>query len=70
MTPAPSEPRDRCRCRRCLDERGAMIGDLPETLARMVVCEVCGNKRCPHATDHRRACTKSNAPGQAGSAYA
>jgi hypothetical protein len=31
---------------------------------RMVVCPVCGNKRCPKANDHRAACTNSNEPGQ------
>lgn len=31
---------------------------------RMVLCGVCGNKRCPHAEDHRYACTGSNATGQ------
>lgn len=36
---------------------------------RMIVCPECGNKRCPHATDHRNACTGSNEPGQTGSAY-
>lgn len=36
---------------------------------RMIVCETCGNKRCPHATDTSLACTGSNAPGQAGSKY-
>lgn len=36
---------------------------------RMILCAVCGNKRCPHATDHRHPCTGSNDPGQAGSAY-
>lgn len=36
---------------------------------RFVVCPECGNKRCPHANDHRNACTGSNEPGQAGSAY-
>lgn len=35
----------------------------------MVVCETCGNKRCPHATDHRHACTNSNEPGQPGSIF-
>jgi len=39
-------------------------------LARvMVVCPTCGNKRCPHATDHRLPCTGSNEPGQPGSRY-
>ena len=36
---------------------------------RFVVCPECGNKRCPHANDHRNACTGSNEPGQEGSAY-
>lgn len=40
---------------------------LPRT--RMVVCEHCGNKRCPHATNPELACTNSNDPGQPGSAY-
>lgn len=36
---------------------------------RMHLCSVCGNKRCPKATDHDLACTNSNEPGQKGSAY-
>jgi len=36
---------------------------------RMIVCSVCGNKRCPKANDCRNACTGSNEPGQPGSAY-
>jgi hypothetical protein len=36
---------------------------------RMITCALCGNKRCPHATDHRNDCTRSNEPGQPGSAY-
>ena len=36
---------------------------------RMVLCPKCGNKRCPHANDHRNDCTGSNEPGQPGSAY-
>lgn len=39
------------------------------TDGRFVVCSECGNKRCPHANDHRHACTGSNEPGQEGSAY-
>jgi hypothetical protein len=35
----------------------------------MVLCPVCGNKRCPFATDHINACSGSNEPGQPGSAY-
>ncbi len=36
---------------------------------RMILCAICGNKRCPHATDHQNACTNSNEPGQPGSTY-
>lgn len=35
----------------------------------MIVCETCGNKRCPHAAHHDLPCTGSNEPGQPGSAY-
>lgn len=34
-----------------------------------VVCQICGNKRCPKATDCTLECTKSNEPGQKGSIY-
>jgi len=33
-------------------------------------CETCGNKRCPHHSNHDLACTASNEPGQPGSDYA
>ena len=36
----------------------------------MYLCETCGNKRCPHATDCQYVCTGSNEPGQRGSRYA
>lgn len=35
----------------------------------MGCCTTCGNKRCPHANDHNNECTRSNEPGQPGSAY-
>lgn len=59
---APSEPVSACQCEAC---------DPPPPLGRqrMYLCETCGNKRCPHATDHRNACTNSNEPGQHGSSY-
>lgn len=50
-----------CWCRAC---RPITLTDM-----RFVVCPDCGNKRCPHANDHRNACTGSNEPGQEGSAY-
>ncbi|EOV3098336.1 hypothetical protein ACUA1R_000134 [Enterobacter hormaechei] len=48
----------------CLTCRPVTFSD-----SRFVVCPECGNKRCPHANDHRNACTGSNEPGQQGSAY-
>ncbi|SAZ49310.1 Uncharacterised protein [Enterobacter kobei] len=50
-----------CWCRTC---RPVTFSD-----SRFVVCPECGNKRCPHANDHRNACTGSNELGQEGSAY-
>ncbi|MDH0438107.1 hypothetical protein [Enterobacter cloacae] len=50
-----------CWCHTC---RPVTISDM-----RFVVCPDCGNKRCPHANDHRNACTGSNEPGQEGSSY-
>ncbi|ELE9225113.1 hypothetical protein RM361_004459 [Enterobacter kobei] len=49
-----------CSCRTC---RPVTFTD-----SRFVVCPDCGNKRCPHANDHRNACTGSNELGQEGSA--
>lgn len=51
-----------CSCRKCLE-----MDQIP--IMHMVLCRVCGNKRCPHATDHNLACTGSNEPGQKGSIY-
>jgi hypothetical protein len=36
---------------------------------RFNVCPICGNKRCPHASDHNYKCTNSNDVGQNGSVY-
>lgn len=35
-----------------------------ERMTTFIVCKTCGNKRCPHAEDHRYACTGSNKPDQ------
>ncbi|EUM98069.1 MULTISPECIES: hypothetical protein [Enterobacter cloacae complex] len=56
-----AETSTKCWCRTC---RPVKISDM-----RFVVCPDCGNKRCPHANDHRNACTGSNETGQEGSAY-
>jgi len=62
-----------CGCRRCTSERGdfstVMGVKIPGNFTRMILCAKCGNKRCPHANDHRNECTNSNATGQKGSAY-
>ncbi|HGY9285409.1 hypothetical protein U9Z24_12515 [Escherichia coli] len=56
-----AETSTKCWCRTC---RPVTVTD-----SRFVVCPECGNKRCPHANDHRNACTGSNETGQEGSAY-
>jgi hypothetical protein len=67
-SPSPAEgkePMTGCQCEACYPHDPCS--------PRMILCETCGNKRCPHATDHRNACTNSNEPGQPGqpgSAYA
>ena len=58
-----------CVCERCAREKAEAAGEV-FWRRRMYLCETCGNKRCPHATDHRNACTGSNEPGQPGSSYA
>lgn len=56
-----AETSTKCWCHAC---RPVTFSD-----SRLVACPECGNKRCPHANDHRNACTGSNEPGQEGSAY-
>ncbi|MCU6683316.1 hypothetical protein M8320_15085 [Leclercia sp. H6W5] len=56
-----AETSTKCWCHTC---RPVTISDM-----RFVVCPDCGNKRCPHANDHRNTCTGSNELGQEGSAY-
>lgn len=75
-TPLLLENYKGCMCRTCLDANNivACISPSPEfqvpaTSAMMVLCPACGNKRCPHATNHELPCTNSNKPGQLGSVY-
>ncbi len=52
-----------CKCRQCRrDRKEEGVPGWPIELTQMIVCQICGNKRCPHATDHRNACTGSNEP--------
>jgi NAD-dependent SIR2 family protein deacetylase len=57
-----------CYCYNCNKDRVDKTG-FPVTMTRMILCPTCGNKRCPHATDHTLECTGSNEPGQPGSRY-
>jgi hypothetical protein len=60
-----------CTCHRCHESRMDLIEDFAERLCQQIfiVCETCGNKRCPKATDHNLDCTGSNEPVQPGSLY-
>ena len=57
-------------CRTCFAIDQSQALDKGEYLAPwFIVCGICGNKRCPKATDHELDCTGSNEPGQEGSVY-
>jgi len=67
---------DLCGCLNCTSYRAANAD--AQTMERFsgpgmeswrYACELCGNKRCPHHSDHTLACTRSNEPGQKGSVY-
>jgi hypothetical protein len=57
-----------CYCYNCNKDRIAESG-WPFVMIQMILCPTCGNKRCPHSTDHNLDCTNSNDPGQPGSRY-
>lgn len=64
-----------CLCIACSKDRakerlttGTHLSELFTNSFRYA-CEICGNKRCPHHSDHRLACTNSNEPGQPGSVF-
>jgi ribosomal protein L32 len=65
-SPKPSKKYD-CFCYNCNKDR--TVNGFPYAMTTMIVCPKCGNKRCPHATDHNLACTNSNVSGQTGSRY-
>ena len=54
----------KCYCHTCrpIDPKD------PESVY-MRLCPLCGNKRCPKATDHNNECSGSNDAGQIGSIY-
>jgi hypothetical protein len=55
-----------CTCYRCINYNNITYEDTRIGLHYMmfIACNICGNKRCPHAKDHNKACTNSNALGQ------
>jgi len=63
-----------CGCIRCHDEQAPVRASLPVDMrwtsfaqpGFRYMCDLCGNKRCPHHADHRFACTGSNDAGQVG----
>lgn len=59
-----------CGCWTCVSEVVKAKPTFREQMSMpFIVCDLCGNKRCPKATDHRNACTNSNEPNQKGSRY-
>ena len=72
--PMKDAPYKGCPCYTCLnadyqsrENKDKLIFQHPVWM--MILCQKCGNKRCPHATDHNLECTESNEPGQEGSNY-
>lgn len=70
VTNQPKESMDtstisQCQCRRCLRNRneGTTLGPLflPAEATQMIVCPVCGDKRCIHA--HEAPCAKADLHG-------
>lgn len=61
-------------CHKCFDKRkdrrvARIFGFIFEETRPFIACKICGNKRCPKATDCSLECTGSNDPGQKGSVY-
>jgi hypothetical protein len=73
MVEKPVVEDEGCGCWLCVNDRAELIEDVTQRLtyrSRMIVCALCGNKRCPKATNHELDCTLSNDPGQPGSRFA
>ena len=57
------------KCVDCLDKYDPEKEKFGPLFGRMVLCQTCGNKRCPKASNHNNYCTNSNDVGQRGSYY-
>lgn len=53
-----------CPCSTCDDIRRSKLGGVEALMRFMVLCPLCGNKRCPKAEWHGWRCTGSNEPDQ------
>jgi len=64
---------EECDCLTCVGMRLAEAFELGDSSAwdNIVVslCPICGNKRCPKASNHEFECTGSDELGQEGSVY-
>jgi hypothetical protein len=49
-----------CTCLACIQTHDIRVDGIPMNLARMIVCPICGDKRCIHAKDHNAPCAKSD----------
>lgn len=58
-------------CHRCIKKFNIVDEStgFPISSSMMITCPICGNKRCPRASDHRLDCTNSNEPDQPGSIF-
>lgn len=56
----------KCTCHACIEAYKITWFGRPLNHCQMILCNLCGNKRCPHAFDHTLECTNSNEPGQLG----
>jgi hypothetical protein len=61
-----SKNNNTCNCYNC-QENNIRVGI--KIFRTMPTCYICGNKRCPKATDHNLKCSGSNETGQEGSVY-
>lgn len=75
---ADAETIDDCGCIKCVEafvsrerlvEPTAFMFPGPGVPHWRYNCELCGNKRCPHHSDHTLTCTRSNDTGQPGSIF-
>jgi hypothetical protein len=54
-----------CSCGKCREKIDEVIPSFYSIASQgMILCSLCGNKRCPHASSHEYRCTQSNAVDQ------